>query len=152
MGGDSGGFTSARKGIIDVLRQRSRPYLFSNSLAPPMVQGALKALELIQTRSNLRQKLRDNTGYFRSAMTELVFDAIPGDHPIVPVMLGDERKAVSMASEMNNWGIFVVGFSFPVVPRREARIRVQISAAHSREHLDRALTELEAVGKGLGVI
>ena len=152
LGGASGGFTSARQGIIDLLRQRSRPYLFSNSLAPPMVQGALKALELIQIKPELRQKLWDNTGYFRSEMTALGFDILPGDHPIVPVMLGDERKAVNMAEEMNNRGIFVVGFSFPVVPRGEARIRVQISAAHTREHLDSALAEFEFVGKILGVI
>ncbi len=152
LGGASGGFTTGRQGIIDLLRQRSRPYLFSNSLAPPMVQGALKALELIQTRPDLRQRLWDNTAYFRSNMMALGFDIVTGEHPIVPVMLGDELKTVNMAAEMIRGGILVVGFSFPVVPRGEARIRVQISAAHSREHLDRALSEFESVGKKLGVI
>jgi len=152
LGGASGGFTSGRQGIIDLLRQRSRSYLFSNSLAPPMVHGALKALDLIQTRPELRQKLWDNTDYFRSKMAELGFDILPGNHPIVPVMLGDELITVKMAEEMNGRGIFVVGFTFPVVPRGEARIRVQVSAPHSREHLDAALTQFEAVGKMLGVI
>lgn len=152
LGGASGGFTSGRQEIIDLLRQRSRPYLFSNSLAPPMVQGALKALELIQARPELRQKLWENTAYFRSKLTDLGFDIIPGSHPIVPVMLGEELKAASMAEEMNLQGIYLVGFSFPVVPRGEARIRVQISAGHSREHLDTALSEFDAVGKKLGLI
>ena len=152
LGGASGGFTSGRHGIINLLRQRSRPYLFSNSLAPPMVHGALKALELIQTRPELRQKLWDNTAYFRSKMTGLGFDIVPSNHPIVPVMLGDELVAVEMAEQMNERGIFVVGFSFPVVPRGEARIRVQLSAAHSRGNLDAALAQFEAVGKMLGVI
>lgn len=152
LGGASGGFTSGRREIIDLLRQRSRPYLFSNSLAPPMVLGALKALELIQDRPELRQRLWENAAYFRSKLTDLGFDIIPGSHPIVPVMLGDERKAASMAEEMNLRGIYVVGFSFPVVPRGEARIRVQISAAHTRQHLDTALSEFEAVGKKLTLI
>ena len=117
-----------------------------------MVHGALKALEVIQRRPELRQRLWDNTAYFRSKMAELRFDIVPGNHPIVPVMLGDELIAVKMAEEMNERGIFVVGFSFPVVPRGEARIRVQVSSAHSREHLDAALTQFEAVGKMLGVI
>ncbi len=117
-----------------------------------MVHGALKALELIQTRPELRKKLWDNTAYFRSKMTGLGFDIVPSDHPIVPVMLGDELVALEMAEQMNERGIFVVGFSFPVVPRGEARIRVQLSAAHNRGHLDAALTQFEAVGKMLGVI
>ncbi len=152
LGGASGGFTSGRREIIDLLRQRSRPYLFSNTLAPPMVLGALKALELVQQRPELRQKLWDNTAYFRSKMTELGFDIVPGNHPIVPLMLRDEMKTVKMAGELYQRGIYVVGFSFPVVSRGEARIRVQVSAAHSRQHLDRALMEFEAVGKQLGVI
>jgi glycine C-acetyltransferase len=152
LGGASGGFTSGKAEIIALLRQRSRPYLFSNSLAPPMVHGALKALELIHTRPELRQRLWENTAYFRNKLTGLGFDLIPGNHPIVPVMLGDERMAVSMAREMNLRGIYVVGFSFPVVPRGEARIRVQISATHSRLHLDTALSQFEAVGKKLDLI
>ena len=152
LGGATGGFTSGRGEIIDLLRQRSRPYLFSNSLAPPMVHGALKALELIQTRPELRQQLWGNAEYFRSKMLALGFDIMPGNHPIVPVMLGDELIAVEFAKEMNRRGIFVVGFSFPVVPRGEARIRVQLSAAHTTEHLDIALTHFEAVGKMLGTI
>jgi glycine C-acetyltransferase len=152
LGGASGGFTSSRREIIDLLRQRSRPYLFSNTLAPPMVLGALKALELVQQRPDLRQRLWDNTAYFRSKMTALGFDIAPGGHPIVPLMLRDEIKTVKMAAELYQRGIYVVGFSFPVVPRGEARIRVQVSAAHSRQHLDKALAEFEAVGKQLGVI
>jgi glycine C-acetyltransferase len=152
LGGASGGFTSARREIVALLRQRSRPYLFSNTLAPPMVLGALKALELVQQRPELRQRLWDNTAYFRSKLTELGFDIAPGDHPIVPLMLKDEIRTTQMAEEMNRRGIFVVGFSFPVVPRGEARIRVQVSAAHSRQHLDKALVEFEAVGRMLGVI
>ena len=152
LGGATGGFTSGRREIIDLLRQRSRPYLFSNSLAPPMVHGALKALELVQTRPELRQQLWDNAEYFRSKMLALGFNVMPGNHPIVPVMLGDELIAVEFAEEMNRRGIFVVGFSFPVVPRGEARIRVQVSAAHTRVHLDTALTHFEAVGKMLGTI
>jgi glycine C-acetyltransferase len=152
LGGASGGFTSSRQEIIDLLRQRSRPYLFSNTLAPPMVLGALKALELVQQRPDLRQRLWDNTTYFRSRMTALGFEIVPGGHPIVPLMLRDEIKTVSMAEELYQRGIYVVGFSFPVVPRGEARIRVQVSAAHSRQHLDKALAEFEAVGKQLGVI
>jgi len=152
LGGATGGFTSARQGIIDLLRQRSRPYLFSNTLAPPAVLGATKALELVQSRPELREKLWENTAYFRTRMTGLGFEIVPGSHPIVPVMLGEELHAVEMASELNKRGIFVVGFSFPVVPRGEARIRVQLSAAHTTEHLDRALAEFESVGKELGVI
>ena len=152
LGGASGGFTAGRQEIIDLLRQRSRPYLFSNTLAPPAVLGALKALELVQLRPELRERLRENTNYFRSEMVSLGFNIVPGDHPIVPVMLADESITVQMAEEMNRRGIFVVGFSFPVVPRGEARIRVQISAAHTREHLDEALRHFAAVGKELGVI
>lgn len=152
MGGASGGFTAARQEIIDLLRQRSRPYLFSNTLAPPAVMGTLKALELVQSRPELREQLWENTNYFRGEMVSLGFEIIPGNHPIVPVMLADESIAARMAEEMNRRGIFVVGFSFPVVPRGEARIRVQISAAHTREHLDAALRHFASVGKELGVI
>jgi glycine C-acetyltransferase len=152
LGGAAGGFTTGRQEIINLLRQRSRPYLFSNTMAPPAVHGALKALELIQTRPQNRQTLWDNTAYFRSKMLALGFDLVPGTHPIVPVMLRDELKTVAMAEEMNRRGIFVVGFSYPVVPRGEARIRVQISAAHSREQLDLALAAFETVGRELEVI
>ena len=152
LGGASGGFTSGRKEIVDYLRQRSRPYLFSNTLAPPIVVGALKALELVQQSPALRQTLWENTGYFREGMARLGFDIIPGSHPIVPVMLRDELKTAEMASAVKERGIFVVGFSFPVVPRGEARIRVQVSAAHTREQLDRALSVFEEVGRELEVI
>ena len=152
LGGASGGFTTGRREIIDLLRQRSRPYLFSNTLAPPIVAGALKALDLLEERPELRERLWENTRYFRGAITAIGLDVIPGVHPIVPIMLRDELKTVEMAGAMNERGIFVVGFTFPVVPRGEARIRVQISAAHTREQLDRALHVFEEVGKETGVI
>ena len=152
LGGASGGFTTGRKEIVEYLRQRSRPYLFSNTLAPPIVVGALKALELVQQNPGLRETLWDNTRYFRAGITELGFDIIPGNHPIVPIMLRDELKTVEMARAVNDRGIFVVGFSFPVVPRGEARIRVQISAAHTPEQLDRALSVFEEAGRELGAI
>ena len=152
LGGASGGFTSGRQEIIDLLRQRSRPYLFSNTLAPPMVTGALKALEMVRQRPELRETLWANTDYFRDHMTALGFDIIKSRHPIVPIMLRDENRTLEMAKAMNERGIFVVGFSFPVVPRGEARIRVQVSAAHTREQLDKALYEFEIVGKLLGAI
>ena len=152
LGGASGGFTAGRKEIVEYLRQRSRPYLFSNTLAPPIVAGALKALELVQKNPQLRENLWENTRHFRKGMEALGFDIIPGIHPIVPIMLRDELKTVEMARGVNERGIFVVGFSFPVVPRGEARIRVQVSAAHTREHVDRALSVFEQVGKELGAI
>ena len=152
LGGASGGFTTGRREIVDLLRQRSRPYLFSNTLAPPIVTGALKALDLLEERPELRERLWENTRYFRGAITAIGLDVIPGVHPIVPIMLRDELKTVEMARAMNERGIFVVGFSFPVVPRGEARIRVQISAAHTREQLDCALHVFEEVGKETGVI
>ena len=152
LGGASGGFTSGRKEIVDYLRQRSRPYLFSNTLAPPIVFGALKALELLKENPALRKTLWDNAAYFRLGITELGFDIFPGTHPIVPIMLGDELKNVEMARAVNDRGVFVVAFSFPVVPRGEARIRVQVSAAHTKEHLDRALSVFEDAGKELGII
>ena len=152
LGGASGGFTAGRKEIVGYLRQRSRPYLFSNTLAPPIVIGALRALEMVQEHPELRQTLWENTAYFRRGMADLGFDIIPGSHPIVPIMLRDELKTVEMARAMNERGILVVGFSFPVVPRGEARIRVQISAAHNGEQLDRALSAFEEVGKQLEVI
>tara|TARA_B100001123_G_scaffold111329_2_gene129516 strand:- start:8395 stop:9582 length:1188 start_codon:yes stop_codon:yes gene_type:complete len=147
LGGASGGFTTGKKEIVSILRQRSRPYLFSNTLAPPIVAGAIKALEIAESQPELRQKLWENTLYFRTRMTELGFDIIPGIHPIVPIMVRDELKNVAIAKSMNDLGIFVVSFSFPVVPRGEARIRVQISAAHSKDHLDRAISAFESSGK-----
>ena len=152
LGGASGGFTAGKKEIVAVLRQRSRPYLFSNTLAPPIVAGALKALEIAQARPELRDRLWENTAYFRGRMAELGFDIIPGTHPIVPVMVRDELKNVAMAESMNRRGIFVVSFSFPVVPRGQARIRVQISAAHTREQLDTVLAAFEESGREQGLI
>ncbi len=152
MGGASGGFTAGSASMVSLLRQRSRPYLFSNTLAPVVVAGTLKALELLQERPELLAKLSGNTSYFRSKMTERGFRIKPGIHPIVPIMLGDERLTVEMARRLNELGIFVVGFSYPVVPRGQARIRVQISAAHTREQLDRAIATFESVGRELAVL
>lgn len=152
LGGASGGYTTGRKEIVEFLRQRSRPYLFSNTLAPPIVMGALKALELVRSNPGLREKLWENTAYFRAEMTALGFDILPGKTPIMPVMLRDELKTVELAKAVNDKGIFVVGFTFPVVPRGQARIRVQISAAHTREQLDRAISVFGEAGKALGAI
>ena len=152
LGGASGGFTSARREIVDFLRQRSRPYLFSNTLAPPIVSGSLKALDLAETNPVLREQLMDNTRHFREEMTSRGFNIKPGIHPIVPIMLGDEQKTLEIAREMNQQGIFVVGFSYPVVPRGEARIRVQLSAAHTQDQVDRAIDTFEQVGKKMQII
>lgn len=152
MGGATGGFTTGRAEIIAYLRQRSRPYLFSNSVAPPVVYGTLKAFDIIEKHPELVSTLAENTRYFRAEMTRRGFQIKEGIHPIVPIMLGEEKRTVQMAREMNARGIFVVGFSYPVVPRGEARIRVQLSAAHTREQLDRAISTFEEVGKKLGVL
>ena len=152
LGGASGGFTSGRKEIIRYLRQRSRPYLFSNTVAPPIVAAALKALELIQQDDSLRRTLHQNTRYFRTGLTRLGFEVIEGSHPIVPIMIRDEVRTVQMARAVNARGIFVVGFSFPVVPRGEARIRVQLSAAHTRQDLDRALSAFREAGQETGLL
>jgi len=152
LGGASGGFTTGKKEIIEYLRQRSRPYLFSNTLAPPIVTGALKALEIVRNTPQLRETLWENTLYFRSKMSSLGFDIISGKHPIVPIMLRDEIKTVELAKAVNKKGLFVVGFSFPVVPRGEARIRVQLSAAHTKEQLDKAISIFSETAKELGVI
>jgi glycine C-acetyltransferase len=152
LGGASGGFTSGRGEIIDYLRQRSRTYLFSNTLAPPIAAGALRALEMVDERPELQEALRENTGYFRSRMTDLGFEIIPGDHPIVPIMLRDELKTEAMAKAVTARGVLVVGFSYPIVPMGESRIRVQLSAAHTRAHLDTALGVFEDAGRELGVI
>lgn len=152
LGGASGGYTSGRRQVVTWLRQRSRPYLFSNSLAPVIVVASLRVLEMIKESDGLRQKLRENSAYFRKEMGALGFELVPGDHPIIPVMLGDAVLATKMASRMLEKGIYVVGFSFPVVPRGKARIRTQMSAAHDREHLDRAITAFAEVGRELGII
>lgn len=152
LGGASGGFVTGRKEIVELLRQRSRPYLFSNTLAPPIVIGSITALDIVQNQPELREKLWENTRYFRSNLSDLGFDLVPGKHPIIPIMLGDEIKTVNLASTVNKQGVFVVGFSYPVVPKGEARIRVQMSAAHSRDQLDRALSVFEKAGKKHSII
>jgi glycine C-acetyltransferase len=140
LGGASGGYTSGRKEIIELLRQRSRPYLFSNSVAPAVVGASLKVLDLLETSDDLRARLRENTAWFRQRMTSLGFDILQGDHPIVPVMIGDAARATRMADLLLEKGIYVIGFSYPVVPSGKARIRTQVSAAHSREDLETAAT------------
>jgi len=152
LGGASGGFTSARKEIVDLLRQRSRPYLFSNTVAPSIVGASLKVLELLSSSTYLRDKLEENTKYFRTEMTKVGFDILPGEHPIVPIMLYDAVLAQQMASKLLNEGIYVIGFFYPVVPKGKARIRVQISAGHEKEHLQKAISAFTKVGKELGVI
>ncbi|MBR9860694.1 glycine C-acetyltransferase [bacterium] len=152
LGGASGGFTSGRKEIIEMLRQRSRPYLFSNTLAPSIVGASIAVLDMLSETTELRDQLEENTKYFRSEMTKAGFDIKPGEHPIVPIMLYDAVLAQKMAAELLNEGIYVIGFYFPVVPKGQARIRVQLSAAHTREHLDKAIAAFTKVGKELGVI
>jgi glycine C-acetyltransferase len=149
LGGASGGYVSGRKEIVAMLRQRSRPYLFSNSVAPPIVAASLKVLELIRDAQELRERLRDNTAYFRRRMTEEGFDILPGDHPIVPVMVGDAALAGRMAAAMLEKGVYVVGFSYPVVPQGKARIRTQVSAAHTRDELERAVRAFAETRKQL---
>ncbi len=150
LGGASGGYTSGRKEVIDLLRQRSRPYLFSNTVAPPIASATIKALELISSSPELNIRLSENTAYFRRRMVEVGFDVPDGDHPIVPIMLGEARLATAMADRLLEKGIYVVGFSFPVVPKGQARIRVQISAAHSLENLDYAVEQFAETKKELG--
>lgn len=152
LGGASGGFTSGRKEIIDMLRQRSRPYLFSNTLAPAIAGASVAVLDMLSETTHLRDKLESNTKYFREKMTEAGFDIKPGFHPIVPVMLYDAKLAQEFATKMLEEGIYVIGFYYPVVPKDKARIRVQISAAHDKEHLDKAIAAFTKVGKQLGVI
>jgi glycine C-acetyltransferase len=152
MGGATGGFTTGRRSIIELLRQKSRPYLFSNSVAPPMIYGALKAIEILERSTELVTKLRENSLYFRKLITAAGFTIPEGIHPIVPILMGDERKTIEMARELYRRGIFVVGFSYPVVPRGQARIRVQISAAHTREQLDLAVQAFSEVARELHVI
>jgi glycine C-acetyltransferase len=143
LGGASGGYVSGRREIIDLLRQRSRPYLFSNSLAPAIAAASLVVLELLAESDDLRARLRENTTWFRERMTGLGFDVLPGDHPIVPVMLGDAARAARMADLLLRRGVYVIGFSYPVVPIGKARIRAQLSAAHTREDLERATTAFD---------
>ncbi len=152
LGGASGGFTSGRKEVIDMLRQRSRPYLFSNTLAPSIVGGSIAVLDLLSETTSLRDKLESNTMYFRNEMTKAGFDIKPGVHPIVPIMLYDAVIAQNMAAALLEEGIYVIGFFFPVVAKGKARIRVQLSAAHEKEHLDKAIAAFVKIGKEMGVI
>lgn len=152
LGGASGGYVSGKREIIAWLRQRSRPYLFSNALAPMIVAASLKVLDLVEKSHQLREQLKENTRYFREKMSALGFQLVPGSHPIIPVMLGDAKLASDFADELLKEGVYVIGFSFPVVPKGKARIRTQMSAAHTKEDLDRAILAFEKVGKKLGVI
>jgi glycine C-acetyltransferase len=152
LGGASGGFTSGRKEIVEILRQRSRPYLFSNTVAPAIVGASIAVLDLLSETTELRDRLEDNTRHFRARMTEAGFDIKPGEHPIVPIMLYDAQLSQVMAEKLLERGIYVIGFYYPVVPKGQARIRVQISAAHTREHLDRAIDAFIAVGRELEVL
>jgi len=152
LGGASGGFTSGRKEIIDMLRQKSRPYLFSNTLAPAIVGASIAVLDMLSASTHLRDKLEYNTKYFREKMTQAGFDIKPGDHPIVPIMLYDAVLAAKFADQLLNEGVYVIGFFYPVVPKGQARIRVQLSAAHEQEHLDKAIAAFTKVGKELGVL
>lgn len=149
LGGASGGFTSGRKEIVDLLRQRSRPYLFSNTLAPSIVGASIAVLDLLSQTTELRDKLEDNTRYFRAKMTKAGFDIKPGEHPIVPIMLHDAVLSQKFAEKLLGKGIYVIGFYYPVVPKGQARIRVQISAVHEKEHLDQAIRAFTEVGKEL---
>ena len=152
MGGAIGGFTTAKAEVIELLRQRSRPYLFSNSLPPHVVAAGTKAFQMLDAAGELRERLRENTAYFRERMTAAGFDLKPGDHPIVPVMLYDAPLAQRFAERLLDEGIYAIGFFFPVVPKEQARIRTQLSAAHTREHLDRAIDAFTRIGRELGVI
>ena len=152
LGGASGGYTSGRREIIAWLRQRSRPYLFSNTLAPVIAATSITVLDMLEGSAELRERLHENAAYFRAGLAEAGFTLVPGEHPIVPVMLGDAKLATEMAARLLDEGIYVIGFSFPVVPKGAARIRTQLSAAHTREHLDRAIAAFATVGCELGVI
>jgi glycine C-acetyltransferase len=152
LGGGSGGFTTGRKEIIDLLRQRSRPYLFSNTLPPPLVAASIKVFEMLSASTALRDKVMDNALYFRKRMTEAGFDIKPGTHPIAPVMLYDAKLAQQFAKDLLDEGIYVIGFFFPVVPKDQARIRTQMSAAHTHEQIDRAVAAFVKVGRKLGVV
>jgi len=149
LGGASGGFTSGRKEIVDLLRQRSRPYLFSNTIAPPVVAASLKALELLSASTELRDKLEENTKFFRAALTERGLTIKRGVHPIVPIMIGDAAKSQKFATRMLEKGVYVIGFFYPVVPHGTARVRTQVSAAHSRQDLEFAVSAFAEVNKEL---
>ena len=149
LGGASGGFTSGRKQIVDLLRQRSRPYLFSNTIAPPVVAASLKALELLSASTELRDKLEENTKFFRDALTERGLTIKPGVHPIVPIMIGDAAKSQKFAARMLDKGVYVIGFFYPVVPHGTARVRTQVSAAHSRDDLEFAVNALAETNEEL---
>jgi glycine C-acetyltransferase len=151
LGGASGGYTSGKKEMIELLRQRSRPYLFSNSVAPPIVAASIAAIDLLTQSTELRDKLMDNTRYFREKMTEAGFDIRPGQHPIVPVMFGEAQPAVKMAEALLEKGVYVIPFSFPVVPKGKARIRTQVSAAHSKEDLDFAIENFSEAKSALDI-
>ncbi len=152
LGGATGGYTSGKKEVIEMLRQRSRPYLFSNTLAPSIAAASLTVLDLLTTSDELRKKLHSNSQYFRKKMEAAGFNLVPGSHPIIPVMLGDAKLAQEFAARMLGRGVYVIGFFYPVVPKGQARIRTQMSAAHSQEDLDKAVEAFKAVGKELGVI
>lgn len=152
LGGASGGFTASSKQVVEMLRQKSRPYLFSNTLAPSIAGASIRVLDLLSGSTHLRDKLEDNTRYFRTEMTAAGFDILPGEHPIVPIMLYEAPLAQQMAAALLEEGIYVIGFFFPVVPRGKARIRVQISAGHDRAHLEKAVTAFTSVGRKLGVL
>ena len=152
LGGASGGFTSGRKEIVGWLRQRSRPYLFSNSVAPAIAATSIAVLDLLEGDDSLRTRLHENAAHFRSGMTELGFELKPGEHPIIPVMLGDARLATEMADKLLGHGVYVIGFSFPVVPKGQARIRTQMSAGLTTQQLDHAIAAFGTVGRELGVI
>ncbi len=152
LGGASGGFTSGKKEIVALLRQRSRPYLFSNSLSPVIAAATVKAIELITESPHLLEKLRENVAWFREKIQQAGYEIRPGDHPIIPIMLGDARLAHDMANQLLAEGVYVIGFSYPVVPKDEARIRIQISAAHEKQDLDRAVQAFKTVGQRLNVL
>ncbi len=152
LGGASGGFTAAKKEIVEILRQRSRPYLFSNTVAPAIVGASIKVLDILSASTHLRDKLERNTQFFRKAMTDAGFDIIPGEHPIVPIMLYDAPLAQEFAARLLDEGIYVIGFFYPVVPKGKARIRVQLSAAHEQEHLEKAIAAFIKVGKSLHIL
>lgn len=152
LGGASGGYTSGKREVIEWLRQRSRPYLFSNTLAPVIAATSVKVLELLNANHDLIKRLHSNSQYFRTHMTDLGFTLIPGEHPIIPVMLGDAKLAKTFADEMLKEGIYVIGFSYPVVPHEKARIRTQMSAGHTKEQLDKAISAFEKIGRQLNII
>jgi glycine C-acetyltransferase len=152
LGGASGGYASGRREIVELLRNRSRPYLFSNSLMPSIVGGSIAVLDLLTESTELRDRLERNTKRFRDAMTAVGFDIRPGTHPIVPIMLGEAKLAVDLSRRMLDEGVYVIGFSYPVVPQGKARIRVQLSAAHSDHHIDRAVAAFAKAGRAVGII